>query len=127
MVLEYSRFLVEKQKIIISIYNLIIVDNLQTTIIMAIFFSQLIDSSSDFKGKFFKIPFYLSLIFYLLIAMFTVMGIFFLHPHFSAPTGLIVLSVFSIFGSVLLFILYRSKKYFISIIALSIIQIITLT
>jgi hypothetical protein len=55
------------------------------------------------------------------------MGMFFLHPSFSAPTGLIVLSVFSIFGTVLLFILYRSKKYFISIIALSILQIITLT
>ena len=96
-------------------------------IITAHFFSQLIDSSSGFQNKIFKIPFYLSLIFYLLIAMFTVMGIFFLHPRFSAPTGLIVLSVFSIFGSVLLFILYRSKKYFISIIALSIIQIITLT
>ena len=96
-------------------------------IITAHFFSQLIDSSSGFQNKVFKIPFYLSLIFYLLIAMFTVMGIFFLHPHFSAPTGLIVLSVSSIFGSVLLFILYRSKKYFTSIIALSIIQIITLT
>ena len=96
-------------------------------IITAHFFSQLIDSSSGFQNKVFKIPFYLSLIFYLLIAMLTVMGIFFLHPSFSAPTGLIVLSVFSIFGSVLLFILYRSKKYFISIIALSIIQIITLT
>ena len=96
-------------------------------IITAHFFSQLIDSSSGFQNKIFKIPFYLSLIFYLLIAMLTVMGIFFLHPSFSAPTGLIVLSVFSIFGSVLLFILYRSKKYFISIIALSIIQIITLT
>ena len=96
-------------------------------IITAHFFSQLIDSSSGFQSKFFKIPFYLSLIFYLLIAMLTVMGIFFLHPRFPAPTGLIVLSVFSIFGSVLLFILYRSKKYFISIIALSIIQIITLT
>ena len=96
-------------------------------IITAHFFSQLIDSSSGFQNKVFKIPFYLSLIFYLLIAMFTVMGIFFLHPHFLAPTGLIVLSVSSIFGSVLLFILYRSKKYFTSIIALSIIQIITLT
>ena len=96
-------------------------------IIMAIFFSQLIDSSSDFKGKFFKIPFYLSLIFYLLIAMLTVMGMFFLHPSFSAPTGLIVLSVFSIFGTVFLFILYKSKKYSLLIIALPIIQIITLT
>ena len=96
-------------------------------IITAHFFSQLIDSSSGFQNKVFKIPFYLALIFYLLIAMFTVMGIFFLHPHFSAPTGLIVLSVSSIFGSVLLFILYKSKKYFTSIIALSIIQIITLT
>ena len=96
-------------------------------IITAHFFSQLIDSSSGFQNKVFKIPFYLSLIFHLLIAMFTVMGIFFLHPHFSAPTGLIVLSVSSIFGSVLLFILYKSKKYFTSIIALSIIQIITLT
>ena len=96
-------------------------------IITAHFFSQLIDSSSGFQNKVFKIPFYLSLIFYLLIAMFTVMGIFFLHPLFLAPTGLIVLSVSSIFGSVLLFLLYRSKKYFTSIIALSIIQIITLT
>ena len=59
--------------------------------------------------------------------MLTVMGIFFLHPHFPVPTGLIVLPVVSIFGSVLLFILYRSKKYFTTIIALSLIQIITLT
>jgi len=96
-------------------------------IITARFFSRLIDSSSGFQSKVFKIPFYLSLTSYLLIAMLTVMGIFFLHPHFPVPTGLIVLPVVSIFGSVLLFILYRSKKYFTTIIALSLIQIITLT
>ena len=48
-------------------------------------------------------------------------------PHFSAPTGLMALSVLSLFGVVLLFILYKSKKYSTLIIALSIIQIITLT
>jgi len=95
--------------------------------ITAHFFSQLIDAAIGFQSKLFKIPFYLSLSFYLLFAIFIAMGITFLHPHFSAPTGLIALSVFSFSGPVLLLILYRSRKYFISIIVLSIIQIITLT
>ena len=55
------------------------------------------------------------------------MGILFLFPHFSTPTGLMALSVLSLFGVVLLFILYKSKKYSALIIALSITQIITLT
>jgi hypothetical protein len=55
------------------------------------------------------------------------MGIFFLLPHFSAPTGLMALSVLSLFGTILLLILYKSKKYSPLIVALSITQIITLT
>jgi len=91
------------------------------------FFSKLTDSPNGFQSIKFKVPFYLTLTFYLLIFTLTAMGIFFLFPHFSAPTGLIVLSVLSLFGIILLFTLYKLKKYFPLIIALSIVQLITLT
>ena len=94
--------------------------------ITAQFFSQLTDSANGFKGSTFKVSFYLALTFYLLVFTVTAAGIFFLFPHFSAPTGLIALSVISLFGTILLFILYKLKKYFPLIIALSIIQIFTL-
>ena len=95
--------------------------------ITAQFFSQLTDSSNGIQGSTFKVSFYLALTFYLLISTLTSMGILFLFPHFSTPTGLMALSVLSLFGVVLLFILYKSKKYSALIIALSITQIITLT
>ena len=95
--------------------------------ITAQFFSQLTDSSNGFQGSTFKVSFYLALTFYLLVFTLTAIGIFFLFPHFSAPTGLIALSVLSVVGAVLLFILYISKKYSLLIISLPIIQIITLT
>ena len=97
------------------------------TMITAQFFSQLTDSPNGFQDSTFKVPFYLALTFYLLIFTLTAMGILFLFPNFSTPTGLMALSVLSLFGVVLLFILYKSKKYSALIIALSIIQIITLT
>jgi len=95
--------------------------------ITAQFFSQLSDSSNSFQGSTFKIPFYLALIFYFLISTLITIGTLFLFPHFSPPIGLIALSVLSLFGAVLLLILYKSKKYSYLIIALSIAQIITLT
>jgi 4-amino-4-deoxy-L-arabinose transferase-like glycosyltransferase len=95
--------------------------------ITAQFFSQLTDSSNGFPGSTFKVSFYLTLTFYLLIFTLTAVGILFLFPHFSVPTGLMALSVLSLLGAVLLFILYKLKKYSLLIIALPIIQIITLT
>ena len=95
--------------------------------ITAQFFSQLTDSPNGFQGTIFKISFYLALIFYFLISALIVMGILILSPHFTPPTVLIILSILSLFGPILLFILYKSKKYFSLIIVLSIIQIIILT
>ena len=96
------------------------------SMITAHFFSQLIDSPIGFKGTIFKISFYLTLIFYLLVSTLTALGIFFLSPHFSSPTGLIVLSVLGILSPFLLFILYKFKKYSSLIIVLSITQIVAL-
>lgn len=95
--------------------------------ITAQFFSQLSDSPNGFQGSAFKVSFYLALTFYFLIFTLTAVGILFLFPHFPTPTGLVVLSIFSLFGVVLLLILYKLKKYPLLIIALSITQIITLT
>jgi len=95
--------------------------------ITAQFFSKLTVSPNGFQSSTFKVPFYLALTFYFLIFMLTAIGILFLVPHFLAPTGLIALSVLSLFGVVLLFILYKLKKYCPLIIALSIVQLITLT
>ena len=95
--------------------------------ITAQFFSKLTDSPNGFQSSTFKVPFYLALTFYFLIFTLTAIGILFLVPHFLAPVGLIALSVLSLFGVVLLFILYKLKKYFPLIIALSIVQLITLT
>ena len=95
--------------------------------ITAQFFSQLMGSPNGFQGSTFKIPFYLALIFYFLISTLIAIGILFLFPHSSTPIGLIALSVLSLFGVVLLLVLYKSKKYSSMIIALSIAQIIILT
>jgi len=95
--------------------------------ITAHFFSQLTDSPKGFQGNIFKVPFYLTLIFYFLISALTATGILFLASSFPSPTELTVLSYLVFFGPFLLFILYKSKKYFPLIIALSIIQVITLT
>ena len=95
--------------------------------ITAEFFSKLTDSPSGFQSSTFKVPFYLALTFYLLIFTLTVIGVIFLSPHFSVPVGLTALSVLSLLGAILLFVFYKSKKYFPLIIALSIVQLITLT
>ena len=95
--------------------------------ITAQFFSNLTDSPNGFQSSTFKVPFYLAITFYFLIFTLTAIGILFLVPHFLAPAGLIALSVLSLFGVVLVFILYKLKKYFPLIIALSIVQLITLT
>ena len=95
--------------------------------ITAQFFSQLTDSPNGFQGSTFKVSFYLALTFYFLIFTLTTIGVLFLFPLFPAPTGLVVLSILSLFGVVLLLILYKLKKYPLLIIALSIVQIITLT
>jgi hypothetical protein len=95
--------------------------------ITAQFFSQFTNSPNGFQGSTFKVSFYLALTFYFLIFTLTTIGTLFLFPHFSAPTGLVALSIFSLFGVVLLLILYKLKKYSLLIIALSITQIITLT
>jgi 4-amino-4-deoxy-L-arabinose transferase-like glycosyltransferase len=94
--------------------------------ITAQFFSQLIDSPINFQGSIFKISFYLTLIFYLLVAVLTILGIVFLLPHFPTPTSLKVLSILSLFVPVLLFMLYKLKKYSSLIIVLTIAQIISL-
>jgi 4-amino-4-deoxy-L-arabinose transferase-like glycosyltransferase len=95
--------------------------------ITAQFFSKLTDSPNGFQGSTFKVSFYLALTFYFSIFTLTVMGTLFLFPHFSAPTGLMALSVLNLFGVFLLLILYKLKKYSPLIVSLSIIQIITLT
>jgi 4-amino-4-deoxy-L-arabinose transferase-like glycosyltransferase len=95
--------------------------------ITAQFFSKLTDSPNGFQSSTFKVPFYLALTFYLLIFTLTVIGILVLFPHFPTPTGLIALSVLSLLGIILLFVFYKSKKYSTLIIALSIVQLITLT
>ena len=95
--------------------------------ITAQFFSQFINSPNGFQGSTFKVSFYLASTFYFLIFTLTTIGTLFLSSHFSTPIGLVALSIFSLFGVVLLLILYKLKKYSLLIIALSITQIIMLT
>jgi hypothetical protein len=95
--------------------------------ITAHFLSQLIETPRNFQRKTFKAPFYLTVIFYILIVTLTWAGIFFFLPFSQPPVGLLSLSTLSTFGLVFLFLFYKTKKYFSMIIALSIIQIITLT
>jgi 4-amino-4-deoxy-L-arabinose transferase-like glycosyltransferase len=95
--------------------------------ITAHFLSQLIETPRNFQRKIFKAPFYLTVIFYILIVTLTWAGILFFLPFSQPPVGLLSLSTLSTFGLVFLFLFYKTKKYFSMIIALSIIQIITLT
>ena len=94
--------------------------------ITAQFFSQFIDSPTGFQGRAFNVAFYLTLIFHLLIATLTAMGLLFLAPHFSVPVELTTLLLLHLFGLVALFMFYRLKKYFSMVIALSILQIVFL-
>ena len=95
--------------------------------ITAHFLSQLIETPRNFQRKTFKVPFYLTVIFYILIVTLTWTGILFFLPFSQPPVGLLSLSTLSTFGLIFLFLFYKTKKYFSMIIALSIIQIITLT
>jgi hypothetical protein len=95
--------------------------------ITAHFLSQLIETPRNFQRKTFKAPFYLTVIFYILIVTLTWAGILFFLPFSQPPVGLLSLSTLSTFGLIFLFLFYKTKKYFSMIIALSIIQIITLT
>jgi hypothetical protein len=82
------------------------------SMISAHFFSQLIESPSGFKSHTFKVLFYLTLIFYLLIAILAITAILLLLPHFKTPIGLMVLFILGLIGPAVLFILYKLKKYF---------------
>ena len=95
--------------------------------ITAHFLSQLIETPRNFQRKIFKVPFYLTVIFYILIVTLTWAGILFFLPFSQPPVGLLFLTTLSTFGLIFLFLFYKAKKYFLMIIALSIIQIITLT
>ena len=97
------------------------------TMITAHFLSELIASPSDFQRSVFKVPFYLTGIFYFLIIIFTGISVLTLSSVFSPPLVLIILSVLGLCAPMLLLLLYKLKKYFAMIITLSIIQIITLT
>jgi len=94
--------------------------------ITAHFLSQLIETPRNFQRKTFKVPFYLTAIFYILIVTLTWTGILFFLPFSQPPVGLLFLTTLSTFGLIFLFLFYKAKKYFLMIVALSIIQIITL-
>ena len=95
--------------------------------ITAHYLSQLLNSHEGFQQKIFKIPFYLTVVFYFLIVVLTGIAVLALSPVFPVPFALISLSALSLSAPMLLFLLYKSRKYFPMIIALSIVQVITLT
>ncbi|MBT6600331.1 MAG: glycosyltransferase family 39 protein, partial [Nitrospina sp.] len=94
--------------------------------IVAHFFSQLLISPDKFHHKSFKIPFYLTIIFYTLLLGLIGIGTFILNPVYSAPFGLITLYILILVGLTLLLLLYKCRKYFPMIIVMSVIQITTL-
>ncbi len=95
--------------------------------IVAHFFSQLLISPNKFQHKSFKIPFYLTIIFYILLLGLIGIGVLILRPIYSAPFGLITLYILVLIGLTLLLLLYKFGKYFPMIVAMSIIQITALT
>jgi hypothetical protein len=95
--------------------------------ITAHYLSQLLNSPEGFQQKIFKIPFYLTVVFYFLIVALTGIAVLALSPVFPVPFALISLPVLGLSAPMLLFLLYKSRKYFPMIIALSIVQVITLT
>ena len=95
--------------------------------ITAHFLSQLIGSPNSFQQRIFKIPFYLTIIFYFLIVTVTAVAVLALSPAFPVPLALMVQSTLGLCMPALIFLLYKSRKYFPMIIALAVIQIIILT
>ena len=95
--------------------------------ITAHFLSQLIDSPNSFQQRIFKIPFYLTIIFYFLIITVTGAAVLALNPAFPVSIALMVQSTLGLCMPALIFLLYKSRKYFPMTIALAVIQIIILT
>jgi hypothetical protein len=95
--------------------------------IVAHFFSQLLISPEKFHHKSFKIPFYLTIIFHILLLGLIGFGTFILNPIYSVPFGLITLYTLVLTGLTILLLLYKWRKYFPMIIVMSIIQITALT
>ena len=95
--------------------------------ITAHFLSQLIGSPNSFQQRIFKIPFYLTIIFYFLIITVTGAAVLALNPAFPVPIALMVQSTLGLCMPALIFLLYKSRKYFPMTIALAVIQIIILT
>ena len=94
--------------------------------ITAQFLSQFIYSPNRFQDRVFKISFYLTMVFYLLIIVLVAAGVVLLTSHFKAPTGLIVLSILYLLGLVAILVFYKFEKKIYMIVALSISQIIIL-
>jgi len=95
--------------------------------ITAHFLSQLIDSPEGFQQKLFKVPFYLTGVFYFLIVVVIGIAALALSPVFPVPLTFMALATLGLCGPALLFLLYKSRKYFSMIVALPFIQVIILT
>ena len=78
--------------------------------ITAQFLSQFIYSPNRFQDRVFKISFYLTMVFYLLIIILVAAGVVLLTSHFKAPTELIVLSILCLLGLVAILVFYKFEK-----------------
>ncbi len=95
--------------------------------LLAHFFITLKSQPMGFQTILFKIPFYVTLIIYELIAILCAIAIWALHPLSPTPFAVFLLPLLLLPGTILLVYLHRSKTTFRLILALGVLQIILLS
>ena len=95
--------------------------------IIAHFLACIADSPAGYQRKSFKVPFYLTLTIYFLIAILSGIAISLIQPVFTPPLSLLLLPGILFLGIGCLLLCYRYRKVTALVITLSLLQLATLT
>jgi hypothetical protein len=95
--------------------------------ITAHYLARTADSPTDYQKKSFKIPFYLTLIIYFLLAILTGIAMSLIQPIFLPPLPLLLLPGILFLGVGCLLLCYRYRKVTALVITISLLQLATLT
>tara|TARA_B100000315_G_scaffold202678_1_gene195448 strand:- start:419 stop:1657 length:1239 start_codon:yes stop_codon:yes gene_type:complete len=118
--LFFTLFRIEHSRYMLSISPAIVM-------ITAHFLTRIAGSPTGYQKKSFKIPLYLTLMIYFIIAIFSGIAISLIQPVFSPPLPLLLLPGILFFGSGFLLLCYRYRRITTLIIAMSLLQLATLT
>jgi 4-amino-4-deoxy-L-arabinose transferase-like glycosyltransferase len=118
--LLFTLFRIEHSRYMLSISPAIVM-------IIAHFLAYIADSPTGYQRKSFKVPLYLTLIIYFLIAILSGIAISLIQPVFTPPFSLLLLPGILFLGIGCLLLYYRYRKITALVIALSLLQLAILT